>query len=42
MNPSTSRMPGWKTSTKGVTRLEELPDNARKYLRDSKSLSAYP
>ena len=30
--PVYERMPGWKTSTKGVTRLEELPENARKYL----------
>ena len=26
-------MPGWKESTVGITRIEELPDNARAYLR---------
>jgi len=26
-------MPGWKTSTVGITRHQELPENARAYLR---------
>ena len=26
-------LPGWKGSTVGVTRYEDLPDNARAYLR---------
>ena len=26
-------MPGWKTSTVGITRYDDLPENARAYLR---------
>lgn len=25
-------LPGWKTSIRGVTQFERLPDNARKYV----------
>ena len=26
--------PGWKTSTKGIRNIEDLPDNAKKYILD--------
>ena len=29
---STSTMPGWRTSTQGITQLEKLPQAAREYL----------
>jgi adenylosuccinate synthase len=35
-------MPGWKTSTIGITRYEELPDNARAYLKKIEELVNVP
>ncbi|WP_349431447.1 adenylosuccinate synthase [Methylomarinum sp. Ch1-1] len=31
--PIIEEMPGWSVSTKGVTKLEDLPDNARAYIK---------
>ena len=31
--PVYERMPGWSSPTKGVTRFEDLPDEARRYVR---------
>ncbi|HEX5339652.1 MAG TPA: adenylosuccinate synthase [Gammaproteobacteria bacterium] len=35
-------MPGWKSSTIGITRYEELPDNARAYLKKIEELVGVP
>ena len=35
-------MPGWKTSTVGLTRYEELPENARAYLKKIEELMGVP
>jgi len=35
-------MPGWKDSTVGITRYEELPLNARSYLERLQSLLGVP
>ncbi len=35
-------MPGWKTSTVGLTRYEELPENAQAYLRKVEELMGVP
>ncbi len=40
--PVYEQMPGWKTSTKGVTRLEELPEHARRYLTRLEELVGTP
>jgi adenylosuccinate synthase len=32
-------MPGWSTPTKGATRVEQLPENARKYVTRLEELS---
>src|SRR6185437_7348752 len=33
IEPVYEKMPGWLSSTRGVTRLDDLPDRARAYLR---------
>lgn len=33
LQPVYRKLPGWKESTSGVRRLEDLPDNARSYIR---------
>ncbi len=35
-------MPGWKTSTVGLTKYEELPENARAYLKKIEELMGVP
>ena len=35
-------MPGWKTSTVGLTKYEELPENARAYLKKVEELMGVP
>ncbi len=35
-------MPGWKTSTVGLTQYKELPENARAYLKKSEELMGVP
>ncbi len=40
--PVYERLPGWKSSTKGVTRFEDLPVNARKYLQRLEELVGVP
>jgi adenylosuccinate synthase len=35
-------MPGWKTSTVGLTKYEELPGNARAYLKKIEELMGVP
>jgi adenylosuccinate synthase len=40
--PVYERVPGWKTSTKGITRFEDLPLNARKYLQRLEELAGVP
>ena len=37
--PVYETMPGWSTPTKGATRLEQLPENARKYVTRLEELS---
>lgn len=32
IEPVYETLPGWKTSTEGITKIEELPENARKYV----------
>jgi adenylosuccinate synthase len=33
IQPVYEKLPGWRTSTRGITRFDELPDRARAYLR---------
>ena len=33
VKPVYKTFPGWKTSTKGIRNLEDLPDNAKKYIQ---------
>jgi adenylosuccinate synthase len=40
--PVYEKVPGWKTSTKGITRFEDLPVNARKYLLRLEELAGVP
>jgi adenylosuccinate synthase len=40
--PIYERVSGWKTSTKGITRLEDLPVNARRYLERLEELVGAP
>ena len=40
--PVYEQVPGWKTSTKGITRFEDLPVNARKYLQILEQLVGVP
>jgi adenylosuccinate synthase len=37
--PIYETMPGWSTPTKGATRFEQLPDNARKYVKRLEEVS---
>ncbi|MGA9995881.1 MAG: adenylosuccinate synthetase, partial [Pyrinomonadaceae bacterium] len=32
VEPIYATLPGWKSSTEGMTRMEELPENARRYV----------
>jgi adenylosuccinate synthase len=40
--PVYDRVPGWKTATKGVTRFEDLPVNAQRYLQRLEKLAGVP
>ncbi|MBK1731305.1 adenylosuccinate synthase [Thiococcus pfennigii] len=40
--PQFIEMPGWQTSTVGIRRLEDLPENARAYLRKFEELTERP
>ena len=40
--PEYINMPGWKTSTVGIRRYEDLPENARAYLRKIEELVGVP
>jgi adenylosuccinate synthase len=40
--PVYERIPGWKTSTRGITRYEDLPVNARQYLQRLEELVGVP
>jgi len=40
--PVYEEMPGWKESTAGVKRYDDLPDNARSYLRRIEALTGAP
>ena len=40
--PVYEEMPGWKTSTVGLTQYKELPENARKYLKRIEELLGVP
>ncbi|MBK1700448.1 adenylosuccinate synthase [Thiococcus pfennigii] len=40
--PQFIEMPGWQTSTVGIRRLEDLPENARAYLRKVEELTERP
>jgi len=40
--PVYERVPGWKTSTRGITRFEDLPVNARKYVQRIEELVGVP
>ena len=33
VEPIYATLPGWKSSTEGITRMEELPENARRYVQ---------
>jgi adenylosuccinate synthase len=33
VEPLYEKLPGWQTSTRGITRYEDLPGNARAYLK---------
>jgi adenylosuccinate synthase len=37
--PIYEMMPGWPTPTKGATQFEQLPENARKYIRRLEEVS---
>ena len=34
VKPVYKTLPGWKTSTKGVKKMEDLPENARRYIKE--------
>jgi adenylosuccinate synthase len=38
--PVLEKLPGWKSSTLGVRKLEDLPPNARKYLQRIEELTS--
>jgi adenylosuccinate synthase len=40
--PVYEAMPGWSTPTKGVRRFEDLPDNARRYIKRLEEVSQVP
>jgi adenylosuccinate synthase len=40
--PRLTKVPGWEGSTVGATRMEELPENARRYLAMIEQLSGLP
>lgn len=40
--PVYEELPGWKASTVGITRLEELPENARRYLNRIEEILGVP
>jgi adenylosuccinate synthase len=40
--PEYRTLPGWKASTSGITRLADLPKNARRYLESLEELSGVP
>ncbi len=40
IEPIYEEMPGWKSNTFGVTRYEDLPDNARRYLKRIEEVTA--
>ncbi len=40
--PVYEEMPGWKSSTVGVTRYDDLPENARRYLERIQELAGVP
>lgn len=42
VTPVYETMPGWSESTVGVTKFEELPENARKYIRRLEELAGVP
>jgi adenylosuccinate synthase len=42
VEPVYETLPGWKASTSGATRPEELPENARNYLRRLSELVGVP
>jgi adenylosuccinate synthase len=42
VEPVYERFPGWRTSTKGITRYEDLPENARKYLEKLEEMVGVP
>jgi adenylosuccinate synthase len=42
IEPVYEQMPGWRTSTKGITRYEDLPVNARKYLEKLEEMVGVP
>ncbi|WP_027939601.1 adenylosuccinate synthase [Anaerobiospirillum succiniciproducens] len=42
VTPVYETMPGWSESTVGVTKFEELPENAKKYIRRLEELAGVP
>lgn len=42
VTPVYETMPGWSESTVGVTKFEDLPDNAKKYIRRLEELAGVP
>lgn len=42
VTPVYETMPGWSESTVGVTKFEDLPENARKYIRRLEELAGVP
>lgn len=42
IEPVYEEIPGWRTSTQGVTNLEDLPENARRYLNKIEDLLGLP
>jgi adenylosuccinate synthase len=42
VEPVYETLPGWKVSTKGITKLEELPKNARNYINKIEELCGVP
>jgi adenylosuccinate synthase len=40
--PVYESLPGWTTPTKGLRRLEDLPDNARRYVDRLEAITGVP
>ena len=40
--PVYEELPGWQASTVGITRYDDLPDNARDYLQRIEELAGIP